>query len=94
MFANSGKIAPTAIEHSKFISMWINENTICIPISSHDLNSPYYSVVLKAPKNALITFTAQIYETERRINLEDKKVNGVLQAGESILFTLDLEDVM
>jgi len=74
--------------------MWINENTICIPLGSEDLDSTYYSVVLKAPKSAVISFTAEIYESERRINMEDTKVNGVIKAGESMLFTLDLDDVM
>jgi hypothetical protein len=38
MFANSGKDAPDNINHSKFVSMWVNENTICIPLGSDDLD--------------------------------------------------------
>ena len=74
--------------------MWINENTRCIPLVNEDLDAKYYSVVLKAPKNAIITFTAEIYESERQLYIEDQSVKGVLKAGESMLFILDLEDVM
>ena len=94
MFANSGKDAPDNINHSKFVSMWVSENTICIPLGSDDLDSKYYSVVIKAPKNAIISFTAERYESERPFYLEDQKVNGVLKEKESMIFILDLEDVM
>lgn len=52
-----------------------------------------YSLDLKAPKDAVIKFSAALYDNTRKIKLFEQFSNGVVEEGEIQYFTIDFDDL-
>lgn len=74
-YGNKGTRSPETKSKAKHISIWINDNIRAIPLSKVNkdtcFNKCEFSLEIKGPKDAIVTFSAVLFDNEREIKLSE-----------------------